>query len=769
MKNTAPMATRAHGNPVLLKAEQAFQRRDYRRCIEFSCAFLRKQPRHPRALRLNAYSCMETGEHQQALVLLEQILAIAPDDAQSRLNAAKLHLRAAQWQLALNHLQAFLELQPDHPAAGMLLGECLTQLKRSEEALQVYNRLIEKNPQSPEPYYKLAVLLQKMQQPETAQELLDLGIALMPNHKCGLAHLKAMLLRNQGMHGAALAIFEELESSADYDLACEIDHAHTLKKLKKYQLAIEKYDCILEKSPNNRLALLGKAGSLAESMRYDEALEICLKIHEESPEDNEVIQQIAGLYAVRRNHVQASRFYKMAFDATPEANMLAGSYLYAMSYLCDWQDYAAVTTAIDTDLSHERVRPFPSVVFVNNPEANLVSAAREIKKKEAAHKFFEAIPKYSKKEKIKIGYYSSDFFAHATVMLIEGMLREQDRTKFEIHAFSLDLTPPDASNKRIREYFDYYHDVSGISDNAVTFLSRKHEIDIAIDLKGFTQGNRTAIFSERAAPIQINYLGFPGTMGAPFIDYMVADHYTITPENRDFFSEKIIYMPACYQANNPQRPKPVANAERPSELPEGAFVYCSFNNIYKLTPTMFDLWLNILRQTPNSVLWMLRSTKEAEINLRNYVEKTDVDPARIIFAPIVPEAQHLQRVSFADCFLDSFPCNAHTTASDALWAGVPLITKSGKTFASRVAGSILTTVGLPELIVDNDADYEALALRVYNNRSYLQDLKRRVKIGIESGPLYDSTAFSRHFERALKIIYDRHHNDQSNIDVDLLA
>jgi predicted O-linked N-acetylglucosamine transferase (SPINDLY family) len=350
-------------------------------------------------------------------------------------------------------------------------------------------------------------------------------------------------------------------------------------------------------------------------------------------------------------------------------------------------------------------------------------------------------------------------------MLLEGMLMAHDRSRFELHAFSLNPTPPDDRHKKVRGHFDHFHEVSGISDSAVALLSREHEIDIAIDLKGFTMGARPGIFAERAAPIQINYLGFPGSMGASFIDYMVADHYTVTPGNRPFFSEKIIYLPHCYQPNSPHRPKPVSDSPRPSELPAGAFVYCSFNNVYKLTPTQFDLWIRVLKQTPGSVLWLLKSTEQAQINLTKRAAYAGLDPQRIIFAPLVPEAEHLQRVSFADCFLDSFPCNAHTTASDAVWAGVPLITRSGKTFASRVAGSILTTIGLPELIVEDDAAYEALALRVYNDRAYLADLKRRVEEGVQNGPLYNAELYARHFEQVLSAVYEVYHKGGSPDDL----
>lgn len=226
-------------------------------------------------------------------------------------------------------------------------------------------------------------------------------------------------------------------------------------------------------------------------------------------------------------------------------------------------------------------------------------------------------------------------------------------------------------------------------------------------------------------------------------------------------------MPDCYQPNNPGRPQIRADSPRPAELPGTGFVFCSFNNTYKLTPKVFDQWLTILKKAPESVLWLLKTTPEAESNLLAYVKAAGVAPERIAFAPMLLEADHLQRMQHADVFLDSFPCNAHTTASDALWAGVPLITRSGKTFASRVAGSILHTVGLEELIVDSEADYEALALKIYQDRDYHRELKHRVKQGVAHGALYDAKRYTKHFERALIELHDRHHQDLPPQDLDV--
>ena len=379
------------------------------------------------------------------------------------------------------------------------------------------------------------------------------------------------------------------------------------------------------------------------------------------------------------------------------------------------------------------------------------------------------LKKYTQHKKIRIAYYTCDFFNHATAMLIEGMLQAHNRDLFELHAFSLDITQEDDYTRRIKGLFDHYHEVYRYSDRAISNLSRELEIDIAIDLKGYTEGSRTALFAERAAPVQINFLGFPGTMGADYIDYIVADDYLITPENRAFFSEKVIFMPDCYQPNHPGRPKPDGLTERPAELPKDKFIFCSFNNAYKITPSQFSLWMKILQAAPDSVLWMLKATERAEKNLLEAATQAGIDPSRIIFAKFLPEAQHLERLTHADLFLDSFPCNAHTTASDALWAGVPLLSRSGETFASRVAGSLLCSVGAAELIVANEEDYFDKALKIYQDPQYLAQLKALVKTGIQDGPLYNIQKFTREFETAMQKVHHHHQQDGAPEDVCLGA
>ena len=752
----------------LKRARKSHSNHQYQQCIDACLNLLKKYPDHPETLQLCGYSHLKLGNLNAALEPLVRLFDIGACNAEVSEDIATILMHAKAYESALPFLAHCLDKGAWREDIAYSMGFCHQESGQASAALEAYSAVIERNPRMVDSYLGIAQILHKSGRNAEAIELLELALQVNEDSR-DLLYCQAKVLSYQGLHATALQKFEKLFALGDGEIDHMIDHAELLARMKKIDEATDKFLSILEKDPKHHRALTSYGHLLFQLKRHDEALECFQRIIDQKPNDAGTLVNIANVYSTKRDFVMAKEYFGKAYAASPKGREIAGSYLYTMSFLCDWQDHARVLETIESDATFTTSRTFPSIVYENNPASNLAYAEAMVKAKFRSSHVLGALKPYSKKDKIRIGYYSSDFYHHATVMLIEGMLREHDRNQFEIYAFSLDDSRVDAYSARVRELFDHYHDVSRLSDGAVTLLSRQLEIDIAIDLKGFTEGSRTSVFAERAAPIQINFLGFPGSMGALFIDYMVADHYTVTARNRPYFSEKIIWMPDCYQPNNPGRPNPNKASSRPAELPESQFVFCSFNNTYKLTPKVFDLWMRILKQAPNSVLWLLKTTEEAEKNLLDYVRQSGVDTDRIIFAPMQLEADHLQRFVHADLFMDSFPCNAHTTASDALWAGVPLITRSGDTFASRVAGSILHAAGLPELIVDTEEAYEALALKIYSDRNYHRQLKERVRDGIDHGPLYDAKAYTRHFERALLEIHERHHSGSPPEDLDVAS
>ena len=310
---------------------------------------------------------------------------------------------------------------------------------------------------------------------------------------------------------------------------------------------------------------------------------------------------------------------------------------------------------------------------------------------------------------------------------------------------------------RARATVDHFHECARLSDGAIIAAARKSGIDIAVDLKGYTQDARLAPFAARVAPLQVSYLGYPGTVGADFLDYILADATVLPMDQQGFYDEKIIHLPDSYQANDDRRviaPETPLRAE--AGLSADGFVYCCFNNAYKITPEIFAIWMRILAAVPGSVLWLLNNEADAMARLRAVAEAQGVDPARLVFAPYLPSAQHLARHRIADLFLDTLPYNAHTTASDALWAGLPVLTQMGQAFAGRVAASLLNAVGLPEMITRDTAEYEALAIALGRDPARAAALKAKLIAAMPTAPLFNTPRFTRHLEGAYRVMWQRH-------------
>jgi predicted O-linked N-acetylglucosamine transferase (SPINDLY family) len=358
--------------------------------------------------------------------------------------------------------------------------------------------------------------------------------------------------------------------------------------------------------------------------------------------------------------------------------------------------------------------------------------------------------------RIRIGYFSADFRSHATSYLLAELLELHDRERFEVSAFSFGPSSPDPMRQRVESACDRFVDVRGSSDQEVAELARKMEIDIAIDLMGFTHLCRPGIFALRAAPVQVSYLGYPGTMGVPYMDYLIADSTVIPEGDEAGYQEKIIRLPDCYQVND--RKRSIADGAFAREdlgLPREGFVFCCFNNSCKITPRAFDVWMRILERVEGSVLWLLEDNAAASRNLRQEAERRHLSANRLVFAERMPAPAHLARHRAADLFLDTFPYNAHTTASDALWAGLPLLTCLGNTFAGRVAASLLTAVNLPELVAATPKEYEEKAVELAADPRRIDELKSRLVEQRSTATLFDTPRFARYLEAALQIIHER--------------
>jgi predicted O-linked N-acetylglucosamine transferase (SPINDLY family) len=368
-------------------------------------------------------------------------------------------------------------------------------------------------------------------------------------------------------------------------------------------------------------------------------------------------------------------------------------------------------------------------------------------------------------ERIRIAYVSADFREHPLSYLMAGVFEKHDRARFETYGIGLLAEDGSATGRRVKAAFDHFIDVSGQSDRDAAHRLHDAEIDIAIDLMGFTQHCRSNIFARRVAPVQVNYLGYPATMRADYMDYIIGDAFVIPPQGRPLYSEKVVYLPDCFQANDDKR---FMGRETPPRsaygLPENGFVYCSFNNSYKITPAIFDIWMRLLKAVPGSVLWLL-GTQTVQTHLRSETNDRGIDPSRLVFAGMVKYEEHLARLRCADLFLDTLPFNAGTTASDVLWAGVPLLTCAGDVFAARMAGSLLMSLGLPELIAGNLDEYEKLAVALATQPQRLSAIKDRLARSRDTAAVFNTERFTRHLEQAYIAMWEKSQAGEAPDDI----
>jgi protein O-GlcNAc transferase len=365
-------------------------------------------------------------------------------------------------------------------------------------------------------------------------------------------------------------------------------------------------------------------------------------------------------------------------------------------------------------------------------------------------------------DRITVGYLSADFHEHATAYLIAELIEKHDRARFAVFAYSMGPDSTSPMRRRLVNAFDRFVDLKAASFGEAARCIQTDGVDILVDLKGLTRQSRPQIMALRPAPIQVNYLGYPGTMGAPFIDYILVDDFVVPPDQQPFFTEKLVHLPGCYQVNDSRRETAVHTPSRAEcGLPDAGFVFCCFNNSFKFTPKMFEVWMRLLKAVPGSVLWLWEANRFIPANLRREALARGIAPERLVFAPPEPMPQHLARHRLADLFLDTLPYNAHTTASDALWMGCPVLTVAGQTFASRVAGSLLGTIGLPELITTSLQDYEEMALRLAREPDLLADFRARLQANRTTSGLFDGGRFARSLEQAYTAMWDIHASGQS--------
>jgi len=615
-----------------------------------------------------------------------------------------------------------LEHDSRHFGALHLTGLIHYQRGAPAAAADWIGRALAVNPASPEAHSNLGLALLDLKRPEEALAAHERSLTLRPNVPDSLNN-RGNALQALNRPGDALVDYDRaLQLRPDFALA-HGNRGNALRTLNRLEEAVVAYDRALQLAPNFADALNNRGNVLRDLNRFEEAA-----------------GSFERLMAVAPNHPYA-----------------AGMLFYTRLLFCDWVDYEARSAAIVAAVERGERADTPFSFFCHTTSAKAQLRCTDLFVAAEYPAPAPLVTKATQHDRVRLAYLSSDFFNHATAYLVAELFERHDRARFEVVGLSWGKDDRSAMRERLKAGVDRFVEIGGMSDKQIAELMRDQGIDIAIDLKGFTGNNRAGIFAHRGAPLQVNYLGFPATMGRAFIDYIIADGRLIPPELEAAYGEKVVRLPDSYQVNDRQRRIADRTPSRAEMgLPERGFVFCSFNNSYKIRPAVFDVWMRLMRQVEGSVLWLLQDNPAAVANLRRYAEERGVAADRLVFAPRLPLDEHLARHRLADLFLDTFPVNAHTTASDALWGGLPLVTMSGEPFVSRVAASLLAAVGLSELITDNLGDYEALALKLATTPELLAGVRAKLAANRLTAPLFDTDRFCKHIESAYLTMHERH-------------
>lgn len=673
------------------------------------------------------------------------------------------------------------------------LRPALASFKRGDldDAELRCRQVLDAEPRNTDALNVLAVIEVRRGHLEHADELLQRALAIEPRSPSTLGN-RANVLKARGLHADAVASYDaalalkpdapeilnsrgvslnELErydeALASFDRALALQApfalAHynrgvALQRLKRFDEAIASYDRALAIQPSHKDALRNRGASLAVMKRYDEAIACYDRALAVDPAFAEVLHNRASVLSTRGRYEEAVADLERALALKPDLPAARGALLQASMLCCDWREHEPRVAEVLAEVREGKsaMMPFAFLAVSDSPLDQALCARAWVRDQCPAAPVGLWTGERYRHSRIKLAYVAADFHEHPLGQLMAGLFESHDRTRFETHAISLGPDTGDPMRARLKGAFEHFIDAQRRNDGEVAALMRELEIDIAVDRNGHTAGARTAIFALRPAPIQVNYLAYPGTMGARYIDYIVADRTVIPASEEGCYDEKIVRLPDSYQVNDAKR----RIAERThgradAGLPEQGFVFCSFNNNYKITPEVFEVWMRVLRQVEGSVLWLLESHEAVPRNLRREALARGVAPERLVFAPRIPHAEHLARQQLADLFLDTLPYGAHTTASDALWAGLPVLTRTGTTFAGRVAASLLHAVGLPELVTESTEAYEALALELARRPERLRPIRGKLAAERGRAPLFDTERSRRHLEAAYIAMWER--------------
>ena len=623
-------------------------------------------------------------------------------------------------------------------------------------ALEEYRRLLALEPRSVPGWYNQGNAQQRLEQFDAALQSYDEAIRLNPKI-AELHNARGVTLRSLGRGAEALRAFERAIELRPGSVDALVNYGNALLEAARPQAALECFDRAAAADPNCLEPHCNRGNALSELRRYTEALESYDRALQIEPNSPQVLANRATALQELSRPRELIDCLEHLWRVAPHYDYALGRLLQARLEICAWDDYPQqlARMTIDLEAGSRVIHPFSMLAAIDSRALQLRAARLHAASVEAAaaRDPLPAVLPAGRRDldagdKVRIAYVSADFREHAASYLMAGVFEQHDRSRFEIIAISLTPAQDSPMGRRVVAAFDRFVDVSQRTDAQIVDFMRELEIDIAVDLMGYTLKARPGVFARRAAPVQVTYLGYPGTLGAPFIDYILADEFVIPRDQAQHYAERVVYLPDCFQANDDRcvvGPRPTRAA---AGLPDEGLVLCCFNSSFKFNPPVFEIWMRVLRAAPQSTLWLLADRQETRENLLREAAAKGIDPSRLVFAEKLPYADHLGRLALADLFLDTTPYNAGTTASDALRTGVPVLTCAGKSFAARMAGSLLRTVGLPDLITHDLADYERKALELVRLPQQLVSSRATLARNLVGSPLFDTARFCRHLETA---------------------
>jgi predicted O-linked N-acetylglucosamine transferase (SPINDLY family) len=650
------------------------------------------------------------------------------------INAAHTANARGEFSVAVGLCKQALHHAPELPEAWYNLGVALRGLGNRAEAIAALERARSRTLNTADAQNNIGLQLIELRALAEAERCLDRALVLTPHYAFAHSNMGKLRVKQQR--------FDDAESS--------------------FRKAIQL-------QPDLAVAYVNLGGALNSKRDFVAADAACRKATELDPRLPDAWRNRANALAGLKHYGAAAECCERCLELDPNAKFIRGAMLHNRMKICDWasfeRDLDQLLQSIEKD--EKASYPFPVLGLTGDPASQRRAAEVYAADEFPPNPDLGPIAKRSRHDRIRVGYYSADFRNHVVSILMAEVFELHDKSRFDLFGFAFGPESQDEMRQRVSAAFGTFMDVRNKSDREIAELSRELEIDIAIDLGGFTEGCRMGIFSMRAAPIQVSYIGYLGTVGTPYIDYLIADRTIVPREQRLHYTEKIACIPS-YQANDSKRLVSDRIFTREElGLPSNGFVFCNFNNNYKITLSTFGGWMRILKEVDGSVLFLYADNDASASNLRKEAERRGIDASRIVFGARLPTPEYLARYRVVDLFLDTHPYNAGTTASDALWLGVPLVTYMGESFASRVAASLLNAIGLPELITTSQEEYEGLAVELATSPQKLARIREKLATNRLSTLLFDTPVFTRNLEAVYTSMYERQRADLPPEDIDI--